>query len=86
MLLQIVLHSEIASETKNFTVSDVITHISNKMVTRHPHVFGDTKADTSKEVLQNWERLKQKELKPNTSIIDGVPEGCSPFTRTEDRR
>ncbi len=83
VLLQVILHSEIASETNNFSVGDVITHISNKMVTRHPHVFGNVKADTSSEVLKNWEQLKQKELKPNTSIISGVPRGMPALLRAQ---
>jgi MazG family protein len=83
VLLQIMLHSEIASETGRFDISKVIEHISQKMITRHPHVFGDVKADTSKQVLQNWETIKQKELKDGTSILDGVPRGMPALIRAQ---
>jgi MazG family protein len=73
VLLQIALHSEIASEQKTFTMTEVIRTVCDKMVRRHPHVFGDTVAATSSAVLENWERLKQKELKSGASILDGVP-------------
>lgn len=83
VLLQVMLHSEIGSETGNFDIEKVITDISNKMINRHPHVFGDAKAETSKEVLQNWEMIKKKSLKPNTSILDGVPRGMPALLRAQ---
>ncbi|SHK04360.1 tetrapyrrole methylase family protein / MazG family protein [Clostridium cavendishii DSM 21758] len=61
VLLQIVLHATIAKEDGYFNLSDIIDGISNKMITRHPHVFGDIKADTSSEVLVNWDEIKKKE-------------------------
>jgi MazG family protein len=61
LLLQIVFHSEIAREESRFDVSDVIREIHDKMVRRHPHVFGETKAKDSAEVLKNWEQIKAAE-------------------------
>jgi len=63
MLLQIALHAAIAEEKKEFTIEDVIQGVSTKMIRRHPHVFSDSKADTSEEVLQNWEEIKKQEKK-----------------------
>jgi ATP diphosphatase len=68
LLLQVLFYSEIAREAGHFSVDDVLDRLSNKLVARHPHVFGDVKADTPAEVLRNWEALKaqekEKEKKP----------------------
>ena len=61
LLLQIIFHAILAEETGKFTISDVIESVHTKMVRRHPHVFGDTKAATSSEVLKNWEQIKASE-------------------------
>jgi tetrapyrrole methylase family protein/MazG family protein len=61
LLLQVVFHSILAEETGAFTISDVIESIHKKMVRRHPHVFGDTKAQDSVAVLKNWEQIKAEE-------------------------
>lgn len=61
VLLQVVLHSEIARQEGRFNIYDVIETISEKMVRRHPHVFGDVKAETSEEVLKNWSEIKAAE-------------------------
>ncbi len=61
LLLQVVLHSEIARQEGRFDVNDVIQNISEKMVRRHPHVFADVKVNTSEEVLSNWTEIKAKE-------------------------
>ena len=61
ILLQVVMHSQIAREEGLFSIEDVITEISEKMIRRHPHVFGDVKADTADEVLSNWDDIKKKE-------------------------
>jgi MazG family protein len=90
LLLQVVFHSEIAREQQRFTVADVLREIHDKMVRRHPHVFGDARAKNSAEVLQNWERIKaterrdkdvsakndalKAEQKP-ASLLDGVSRG-----------
>lgn len=61
LLLQVVLHSQIANERNGFNVNDVITKITDKMIRRHPHVFGDDVAENSDVVLRNWEAIKMKE-------------------------
>src|SRR6202789_99843 len=61
LLLQVIFHSILAEETGKFTISDVIESVHTKMVRRHPHVFGDTKAANSAEVLKNWEQIKASE-------------------------
>jgi len=84
LLLQVLFHADMARETGAFDISDVITGIHNKMVRRHPHVFGDVKAETAGEVLKNWAQLKAKEKQatsrdgassqtPAPSALDGVP-------------
>ncbi len=83
VLLQIMLHSEIASETQRFSVDDVITSVTEKMIRRHPHVFGDVTVANSGEVLQNWERTKQRELASGVSILDGVPRGMPALLRAQ---
>lgn len=61
LLLQVVFHSQIATEENRFTVAEVIDRVSSKMIRRHPHVFGDDKAESSDDVLRNWEALKAAE-------------------------
>jgi len=61
LLLQIVFHSQIASETGRFTAADVIRDVHEKMVRRHPHVFGEKRAKNAAEVLKNWEQIKSEE-------------------------
>jgi len=61
LLLQVLFYSEMAREAGYFSVDDVLDRLSNKLVDRHPHVFGDVKADTSAEVLRNWEAIKAQE-------------------------
>ena len=63
LLLQVLFYSEMAREQGSFSIDDVLGRLSKKLVDRHPHVFGDVKADTSAEVLRNWEALKAEEKK-----------------------
>ena len=63
LLLQVLFYSEMAAEESHFTIDDVLERLSNKLVDRHPHVFGEVKADTSGEVLRNWQALKAEEKK-----------------------
>lgn len=83
VLLQVVLHSQLATDDKRFTIDDVVKAISEKIVKRHPHVFGDVKADDAATVLRNWEEIKQKELKAEQSILDGVPRGMPALLRAQ---
>jgi tetrapyrrole methylase family protein/MazG family protein len=76
LMLQIVFHAQMAEEAGVFTASDVLAAINDKLVRRHPHVFGDVKAETAQEVLFNWEQIKQTERrreKGQASLLDGVP-------------
>ena len=73
VLLQIILHSQIASENKHFSINDVARNINKKMVNRHPHVFSNVKAKTTREVMKNWEILKKKEKPDQKEIFDGIP-------------
>lgn len=79
LLFQIVFLSRIAKESGSFTVDDVIGGIADKMVRRHPHVFGSARADTSAQVLRNWEEIKRQEQEQalprgaTRSLLDGVP-------------
>jgi len=63
LLLQVLFYSEMAAEEKRFSIDDVLDRLSNKLVDRHPHVFGDVTADTPGEVLRNWQALKAEEKK-----------------------
>jgi len=74
LLLQIMLHSQIAAEARHFQIEDVISGITQKLIRRHPHVFGQTKLNSAQEVSINWEQLKNKE-RPGQSILEGLPKG-----------
>lgn len=71
LLLHVVFHSQIASETKEFTIQDVIYRISEKLIRRHPHVFQDTVVNSDNDVASNWETIKLNEGKK--SVLDGLP-------------
>ncbi len=71
LLLHIVFHSVMAEEEKHFTIDDVIEAINQKLIRRHPHIFGDVKADTSEEIEKNWEKIKLQEGRK--SVLEGVP-------------
>jgi len=71
LLLQVVFHSDIATEENRFTIADVIERVSSKMIRRHPHVFGEDTASTSTEVLRNWEAIKAAELEAKGAQSDG---------------
>lgn len=72
VLLQVVLHSQIASETGQFTIEDVAKEISEKLIRRHPHVFGDVNVKDSEEVLKNWDEIKKQEKPHRQSALSGV--------------
>ena len=84
LLLQTVLNSQIGSETDSFSMTEVIKGIYDKIVRRHPHVFGDVKLDGVDGVLQNWEKLKEKERgekKEDKGLLDGVPAALPALTQ-----
>ena len=72
ILLHIVFYARIASETKAFDIKDVMDALCEKLIHRHPHIYGDVKVKDEQEVKENWEKLKMKE-KGNTSVLGGVP-------------
>ncbi len=75
LLLQVVFQAQICEEAGEFNFNDVVNGIADKLVRRHPHVFGDVQADTSGEVLRNWEKIKKTEKdtgKPR-SLVEGIP-------------
>lgn len=71
MMLHLVFYSKIASETDEFDIADVLNGICDKLINRHPHIYGDTVAKTEEEVKRNWEQIKLKE--GNKSVLGGVP-------------
>ena len=73
LLMQVVLHAQIASEAGEFELGDVIKSINTKLIYRHPHVFGSLKVKGAKEVLVNWEALKKGERESGASMLDNVP-------------
>ena len=81
VLYQVVFHSDIAAEAGEFTLEDVAAHMTQKMIGRHPHVFGDTTAQasmniqTADDVMAVWDDLKKTEKPHRTSVLDGIPQG-----------
>lgn len=73
VLLHIVFYSKIASETNDFDIADVCNTLCDKLIFRHPHVFGDMNAENAGQVETNWERIKMKEKDGNKSVLAGVP-------------
>jgi len=71
ILLHIIFYSKIASETNEFDIAEVINSVCEKLIHRHPHIYGDVKVENDEEVSRNWEQLKLKEGK--TSVLEGVP-------------
>jgi ATP diphosphatase len=91
LLLQVLFYSQMAREAGHFSVDDVLDRLSNKLVDRHPHVFGDVKADTPDEVLRNWEALKakekekEKEKKKRLATAAGLRQDDDAGTRPSDK-
>ncbi|RMI17346.1 MAG: nucleoside triphosphate pyrophosphohydrolase [Calditrichaeota bacterium] len=82
LLLQIVFQAEIAEEEQRFTLAEVIHHINEKLILRHPHVFGDVSARTAAEVKDNWEQIKVK-TERRKSVLDGIPRHLSALLRAQ---
>jgi MazG family protein len=74
VLLHVVFYAKIGSETGDFDIKDVCDRLCDKLIFRHPHVFGEVKADTDEQVSENWEQIKLKEKGGNKSVLSGVPE------------
>jgi len=81
LLLHIAFYSKLGSEEKAFDIADVATSISDKLVHRHPHVYGDVTVQDEEEVKKNWEALKLKEGK--TSVLEGVPKGLPALVKAQ---
>src|SRR5690554_2733466 len=77
VLYQVIFHSDIAAHAPGeaFTLEDVAEHMTKKMIGRHPHVFGDTTAETAEDVIAVWDELKADEKPHRTSVLDGIPQG-----------
>lgn len=73
VLLQVLLHSQISKESHDFDIEDVAKELKDKLIHRHPHVFGNVHVDTPQDVIDNWEELKKEEKKERKSNMDGIP-------------
>lgn len=88
VLLQVVFHSEIEREAGHFDFSDVVSGVAEKMVVRHPHVFADTEADTTAQVLSNWDKIKRetKRQKTNREVLESVSPAMPALMRAQKVR
>lgn len=77
VLLQVLLHAQIAQEEGAFDIEKVAKTLKDKLIHRHPHVFGNTKVNNSNEVMDNWEKLKQEEKPHRKSAMDGISKSQS---------
>ena len=80
ILLHIVFYAKIGSETQDFDIADVAHGICDKLINRHPHIYGDVKVENEEQVKQNWENIKLKEGKK--SVLEGVPNGLPSLVKT----
>jgi MazG family protein len=83
LLLQVVLHAQMASEEGRFDFDSIAEVISEKLIRRHPHVFGDTKLATSDAVLKQWDAIKRREKTDRASALDGVPRGLPALAKAQ---
>ena len=86
LLLQVVFVASLAKESGDFDIKDVVRAICDKLIRRHPHVFGQVEANTSEEVLRNWEKIKaqeRREKNKSTSILSGIPDGLPPLLKAD---
>jgi MazG family protein len=83
LLLQVALHSQIAAEEGRFTLDDVAAEIADKLVRRHPHVFGEQRLPDSEAVLKQWDQLKRTEKSERRSALDGVPRPLPALARAQ---
>lgn len=80
LMLHIVFYSRIASEKNSFEIEDVLSGISDKLINRHPHIYGDVKVNNAKDVKDNWEKIKLKEG-GRSSVLGGVPVSLPPLVK-----
>jgi tetrapyrrole methylase family protein / MazG family protein len=84
VLFLIVTQAYLAQDARQFNLADVMRSVHEKIVRRHPHIFGDVTASTSEEVLRNWQALKRDERPADASILDGIPSSLPALTRAEE--
>ena len=77
VLLQVVLHAQIAKDNGNFDIEDIAKELADKLVHRHPHVFGNAKVSSTKEILEAWDKLKKEEKTNRKSVLDGISKSQS---------
>ncbi len=77
VLLQVVLHSQIAKDEGDFSIEDVAKELVDKLIHRHPHVFGNEKVNSTDDILNNWDKLKKEEKKDRKSVLDGISKSQS---------
>ncbi|MDE6483894.1 MAG: nucleoside triphosphate pyrophosphohydrolase [Duncaniella sp.] len=83
VLLHVLFYAKIGEEKGAFDIADVADALNDKLIFRHPHVFGETKVDSTDEVLQNWEQLKLKEKGGNRSVLAGVPKALPAMIKAD---
>ncbi len=84
LLLQVLFYAQMAKDQGTFSIDDVLDRLSSKLIDRHPHVFGEVKAETSSEVLRNWAALKAEEKKKRAEGVDGKPASASPLSEEKE--
>ncbi|MCX7992623.1 MAG: nucleoside triphosphate pyrophosphohydrolase [Fimbriimonadales bacterium] len=83
LLLQVLMHSQMASETGAFDIESVVQYLTEKLISRHPHVFGDAHAETAEQVLKNWDKTKRAQ-KGRDSVLEGVPRAMPALARAQE--
>lgn len=83
LLLQVLMHSQIARESGAFDIVGVVQHLTEKLIARHPHVFGDAHAENAAQVLKNWDAAKRQQKKRD-SVLDGVPRAMPALARAQE--
>ncbi|MCO5232813.1 MAG: nucleoside triphosphate pyrophosphohydrolase [Chitinophagales bacterium] len=81
LMLHLVFYSKIASETNRFDITEVLNSLCDKLIDRHPHIYGDAVADTEEDVKRNWEKIKLK--KGRKSVLEGVPSGLPSMVKAQ---
>ena len=83
LLLQVVLHAQLATDAGKYSIEDVAAAISEKLIRRHPHVFGTTEVTSTAEVLHNWEKIKKEEKRHRRYMVDDIPDAMPALFRAE---
>ncbi len=83
VIYALIFVAKLGEKEEKFSLSDALRLVSEKLIRRHPHVFGDVKADTSEEIVRNWEQIKQTEFKERKHILDGIPPALPALARAQ---